>query len=117
MINYLWAFLIGGCFCLIAQVLMDAFKLLPIHLTVLYVSLGALLEAFNLYDKIIKIGHAGGLIPISSFGHSLTHGAITEATEKGFFGIFTGIFDLTSSGMAGAIFFSFICALIFKPRS
>ena len=51
--NYVSAFIIGGLICLIAQVLIDKFKLLPIHITVLYVTLGAFLEAFGLYDMLI----------------------------------------------------------------
>lgn len=113
---FLNAFLICGTICVIAQLIMDIFKLLPIHLTVLYVILGSFLEIFNLYDKLIKFGGAGALLPISSFGHSLTHAALDATSSNGYLGILTGIFDLTSSGIAGAIFISFVLALIFKPR-
>ena len=113
---FLNVFLVCGCLCLIAQLVMDIFKLLPIHLTVLYVSLGSLFEIFNIYDKFIDFGGAGALLPISSFGHSLTHAALEATKNSGYLGILTGIFDLTSSGIAGAIFISFILALIFKPR-
>jgi len=114
--TYLFAFLFCGGVCMLAQVLMDVFKLLPIHLTVLYVVMGSVLEAFGLYDKIIKVAGGGALVPISSFGHSLTHAAIQAAKSEGFLGLFTGIFDLTSSGIAMAIFSSFLVAIIFKPR-
>ena len=110
---FLNAFLICGTICVIAQLIMDIFKLLP---TVLYVILGSFLEIFNLYDKLIKFGGAGALLPISSFGHSLTHAALDATSSNGYLGILTGIFDLTSSGIAGAIFISFVLALIFKPR-
>lgn len=114
--SYLWAFLFCGGVCMIAQLLMDTCKLLPIHLTVLYVCLGSVLEMGGIYDKIIKVCKGGALVPISSFGHSLTHAAIEEALENGFIGLFTGIFDLTSSGIAMAIFSSFLVAIIFSPR-
>lgn len=114
--NYLNAFIVGGLICLIAQVLIDKFKLLPIHITVLYVTLGAFLEAFGIYDMLINIGHAGAMVPISNFGHSLAHAAVEEAKNSGIIGLLTGIFDLTSSGLAFAIISSFIMALIFKPR-
>lgn len=114
--NYVSAFIIGGLICLIAQVLIDKFKLLPIHITVLYVTLGAFLEAFGLYDMLIDIGHAGAMVPISNFGHSLAHAAVEEAKNSGLIGLLTGIFDLTSSGLAFAIISSFLAALIFKPR-
>lgn len=114
--NFVFAFLICGVICMLAQLIMDIFKLLPIHLTVIYVMLGSFLECFGLYDKLIKFAGGGALVPISSFGHSLTHAAIKAAEESGIMGIFTGIFDITSSGISAAIFCSFIIALIFKPR-
>lgn len=114
--EWVFAFLVGGMLCLIAQLAMDLFKLLPIHLTIIYVCLGALFEAFGLYDELISIGGAGAMVPISSFGHSLTHSALEAVKDKGIIGIFTGIFDLTSSGISMAIISSFIIALIFKPK-
>lgn len=114
--NYLMAFLVGGTICLIAQLLMDVCRLLPVQVTVLFVSLGSFLEAFNLYDKLIEIGHAGALVQISNFGHALTHAAVEGSAKDGVLGILTGMFNLTSSGLSGAILSAFIVALIFKPK-
>lgn len=114
--NFIYAFLFCGLICAIAQFFMDKFKLLPIYLTVIYVALGSFLEIFNLYDVFVDFAGGGALVPISSFGHSLTHAAVESAKEKGFIGLFTGIFTITSSGIALAILSSFIMALIFKPR-
>lgn len=116
MLNYIMAFLVGGAICAIAQILVDTLKVLPIYITVLFVSIGSFLEIFGLYDKLIEIGHAGAMIPISSFGHSLTHAAVEKTAESGFFGLFLGIFDLTAPGITAAILFAFIMSLIFKPR-
>lgn len=113
---YLYAFLIGGLICLIAQILMDVFKLLPIHLTVLFVVLGSFFEMFNLYDQLITFSSAGALVPISNFGHSLTHAAVSAANESGYLGIFTGMFNLSSSGLSFAVISAFIISLIFKPK-
>lgn len=110
------AFIIGGLICAIGQLIMDLFKLLPLHITVLYVVLGSALECFHLYDKLIELGGAGALMPISSFGHSLTHAAVEEATQIGYMGVLVGIFDLTSSGIAAAILFAFLVAIVFKPK-
>lgn len=113
---FLKAFLVCGVLCCIAQLIMDKFKLMPIYITVLYVILGSFFEAFGLYDLLIDFGGAGALLPISSFGHSLTHAALVGTESSGYLGILTGIFDITSSGIAGAIVISFFLALIFKPR-
>ena len=115
-VDYLMAFLVGGLICLIGKILLDYFRLLPVHLVVLFVMIGSLLEAFKVYDWLIKVGRAGALVPISSFGHSLTHAALVESEKVGYLGILTGVFDLTAGGIASAILFAFIIALVFKPK-
>lgn len=113
---YLYSFLFTGFLCLIAQLILDNTKLTPGHITSLFVVVGSFLDVFNLYDKIIlKVG-GGALVPITSFGHLLIHGALARTTDVGFMGMFMGMFDLTASGITSAIVFSFIFALIFKPR-
>jgi stage V sporulation protein AE len=114
--EYLLACLVGGSTCAIGQFMMDKFKLLPIYITVLFVTIGSFLEMFGLYDKLIAIGHAGALIPISSFGHSLTHAAVEGAMENGYLGLLLGIFDLTAPGITSAILFAFVVAVVFRPK-
>lgn len=114
--NFINAFLIGGFICFIGQILMDKFKLLPLHITVLFVVLGSIFEAFNIYDYLIDFAGAGALVPISNFGHSMTHSAIDSAMEEGYLGLLTGLFNLSSSGLSFAVFSAFIVSLVFKPR-
>ena len=59
---------------------------------------------------------AGALVPITSFGHSLIHGALGKASEMGIMGLLMGMFDLTASGITAAIVFTFIFALFFRPK-
>ncbi len=111
------SFLFCGFICMIAQIILDNTKLTPGHITSLFVVFGAFLDSFSFYDKIIKTVGGGALIPITSFGHSLIHGALNKANEYGILGILMGMFDLTATGITAAIIFSFIFALIFKPRN
>ncbi len=113
---FLYAFLVGGLICVVGQVLLDKTKLLPIHITALFVAIGTLLDTFDLYDKLVDFAGAGASVPITSFGHSLSHGAYEGATENGLIGLGAGMFDLTASGITSAILFSFIFSLLFKPR-
>lgn len=101
---------------MIAQLIMDKFKLMPIHMTVIFVVLGACLEVFNLYDMLVEFAGAGAMLPISSFGHSLTDAALQKASEVGYIGIFEGMFSSTSVGIIVAILSAFLMSLIFKPR-
>ncbi len=115
--NYLLAFLSCGLLCLIGQFLLDRFKLLPVHITVIFVSLGAVLEFGGIYDKLLDIGHTGLNVPISSFGHTMAHYAVLESKTGGIFGLMKGIMVSTAPGVIAAILAAFVVALIFKPKN
>ena len=101
---------------MLAQIILDLFELTPGVITAIFVSIGALLEFFDIYDWMIDFSGAGALLPITSFGHSLADGAFNRAVETNYFGIFLGMFDNVSSGISVAIILSVIAALIFKPK-
>ena len=111
-----FAFLIGGLICLFAQLLVDVVKLQNVHVTVLFVIIGAFLESFNIYDRLIELAGAGVLLPICSFGHTMTHSAVESALSTNYFQIFRGVFLTTSSGISFAILTAFLCSLVFKPK-
>ena len=114
--TYIYSFLFAGTLCLIAQVILDNSKLTIGHITSIFVVIGAGLDVFNIYDKIIlKVG-GGAMLPITSFGHLLSHGAMLGANESGAMGVAMGMFNLTAAGITAVLVFSFIFALIFKPR-
>lgn len=113
---YINSFLFCGFVCLVAELILDNTKLTPGHVTTIFVVLGTFLDVFNIYDKIILWAGAGALVPITSFGHLLTHGAMVSATDLGFMGLMSGMFNLTASGITAAIVFSFFLSFIFKPK-
>ncbi|MED1863600.1 stage V sporulation protein AE [Fictibacillus nanhaiensis] len=114
--EFFWEFIVGGVICVIGQLMMDVMKLTPAHVTTSFVVIGALLDAFGIYDKLINFAGAGATVPITSFGHSLLHGAMASAEEHGFIGIAMGIFELTSAGISSAVLFGFLVAVIFEPK-
>lgn len=114
--NYVNAFIFCGSICLLAQIILDNTKLTPGHVTTLFVVGGTFLDTFGLYDRFILWAGGGALVPITSFGHLLIHGALAKAFDNGFMGLVMGMFDLTSSGIIAAIVFSFFLSLIFKPK-
>lgn len=111
------AFFVCGGISLLGQLIYDNSKLTAGHITSLFVVLGAALDTFGLYDKLLEFAGAGASLPITSFGHSLIHGALVQTQEHGIMGILLGMFDLTASGITSAILFAFLVALIFKPKS
>jgi stage V sporulation protein AE len=114
---YLYSFLFAGVVCLIGQIIIDNTKLTPGHVTALFVVIGALLDAFGIYDLFIDTFGGGALVPITSFGHSLIHGALEGALSNGVMGLAMGMFSLTSAGIISAIVIAFFLALIFKPHN
>lgn len=114
---YINSFLFCGFICLLGQLILDNTKLTAGHITSLFVVLGAFLDSFSLYDKIITYVGGGALVPITSFGHSLIHGALAKADEFGFIGLMMGMFDLTASGITAAILFTFLFTLFFRPKN
>ncbi len=114
---YLYSFIFCGFICLIGQLILDNTKLTPGHVTALFVVIGAFLDIFGIYDMCIDIFGGGALVPITSFGHSLIHGALESALDNGIMGLSIGMFSLTSAGIISAIVFAFFFSLIFKPKN
>ena len=63
--EYVRAFLIGGAFCAVAQILIDKTKLSPARILVSYVVCGVLLGAIGIYKPLVDFAGAGASLPIS----------------------------------------------------
>ncbi|BAU29098.1 stage V sporulation protein AE [Aneurinibacillus soli] len=116
MSQILIAFAVGGLICVIGQLMLDMAKLTPAHVMSILVAIGAILDGLGWYDPLIDFAGAGATVPITSFGHSLYHGAWQEAEKDGLIGLISGMFQITSAGISAAVAFSFFAALVFKPR-
>lgn len=114
--TYLYAFLIGGAFCLVAQILVDKTMLTPARILVLYVSAGVLLGALGWYEPIKKIAGCGATVPLTGFGAGIAEGVRKAVAEDGFLGIFSGGFTAAAVGCTAAIVFGYLAALIFKGK-
>jgi stage V sporulation protein AE len=115
-LDFFWAFVIGGAICVIGQIMFDVLKLSPAHTMTSLVVIGAIVDGLGWYDPFIEFAGAGASVPITSFGNALVHGALAELKTQGWIGLITGIFEVTSAGISAAIIFSFLAALVFKPK-
>lgn len=113
--DYLRAFIVGGIICIIGQVLIDKTKMTPARILVLFVSAGVFLTLIGVYEPLVKFAGAGATIPLTGFGYSLAKGTMKAVSQFGLLGAFTGGFAATAAGVAAAIFFGYVTALIFKP--
>lgn len=114
--EYLKAFLCGGALCLIGQILIDKTALTPAKILVLYVVAGVTLGGLGIYKYIVEWGGAGATVPLTGFGYLLAKGVQKAVTEGGILGAFTGGITAAAGGIAAAIFFGYLVALIFKPK-
>lgn len=115
--EFVKAFIVGGLICVIGQILMDTTKLTPGRILVMFVVIGAILGAFGLYDKLIDFAGAGATIPLPSFGNSLAKATIEEVDSLGLIGAFSGGIKGGAAGITASIFFGYIMAIIFNPKT
>ena len=116
LLMFVKAFAVGGAVCTIAQIVINKTKLTAGRILVIFMLSGVVLEALGLYDYIVQFAGAGATVPISGFGHLLARGGIRGA-EKGLFYALTGPLAAASAGVTAAVIFSFVFALIFRPKS
>ena len=53
--DYIKAFIIGGLFCVIGQILIDKTKLTPARILVSYVVIGVILGGLGIYQSIVDL--------------------------------------------------------------
>ena len=114
--DYLWCFRCGGLLCLIGQVLIDLTKLTPARILTGYVVAGVILQALGLYQPLVDWGGAGATVPLTGFGYSLAKGVAKAVGEKGLLGVITGGLTATAGGIAAAVVFGLLMAVLFKPK-
>ena len=114
--EYVRAFLVGGAFCAVAQILIDKTRLTPARILVTYVVCGVALGALGIYKPLIDFAGAGVTLPISGFGYLISRGVREAIDREGFMGIITGGLTATAGGITAALFFGLVASLIFKSK-
>ena len=114
--QYLWTFLVGGAICCIGQVLIEKTNLTSARILVIFVTAGVVLGALGVYRPLVEFAGAGATVPLTGFGYSLAKGAAKGVEEMGLIGAFTGGIRSTAGGVAAAIFFGYLNAVLFAPH-
>lgn len=109
-------FVVGGLICVIGQILIDKTKLTPARILVIFVTTGAVLGGLGIYQHLVDFAGAGATVPLTGFGYNLAKGAIEGVKETGLVGAFTGGVKAAAGGIAAAVFFGYLAALISKPK-
>ena len=114
--EYLKAFVVGGLFCVVGQILIDKTKLTPARILVAYVVSGVVLGALGVYKPLAEWAGAGATVPRTGFGYNLAKGVQEAVAERGLLGALTGGLTSTAGGVAAAIFLGVVVAMLFKPK-
>lgn len=113
---YIKAFLVGGALCALGQVLIDRTALTPARILTSYVVAGVVLGALGVYAPLAEWAGAGATVPLTGFGNALARGVKDAVETSGVLGAFTGGFTAAAGGIAAAVFFGYLAAVLFRPR-
>lgn len=114
--NWVYTFIIGGAFCVIAQILIDKTKMTPARILVLYVTAGVIFTAFGWYQPLVDLAGCGATTPLTGFGYSLAKGVEKAVEERGLIGALTGGLTGAAGGIAAAVTFGYLTALLFRSK-
>lgn len=116
MMELIKAFFVGGCICVIGQILIDKTSLTPARILVCFVVSGVILGGLGLYQPLIDFAGAGATVPLTGFGATLAKGVKEAVAEEGAIGILKGGLTASAGGITAAILAGLIAAFLFKPK-
>lgn len=114
--EFVKAFLVGGLFCAVGQVLIDRTNWTPARILTGYVVAGVILSAFGWYGKLVEFAGAGATVPLTGFGHLLVQGVVAAVEETGLIGVLGGGLAAASVGIAASVVCGFLVACLFRPH-
>ena len=114
---YAKVFLVGGLLCTFGQLGLSLTRLTTARILVIYVTAGVILGGLGVYEPLVDWAGAGATVPLTGFGYALSQGAKKAVSEQGLLGAFTGGVTATAGGVAAAILFGYLFALLSKPKT
>ena len=113
--DFINAFWVGGLICVVGQLLLSLTAMTPARILVLFVTSGVVLGAVGIYQPLVDFAGAGATIPLTGFGNTLAQGVMEAVRMKGALGILTGGITAAAAGIAAAVVFGYLAAVIFNP--
>ena len=110
-------FLVGGLLCAFGQLGLSLTRLTTARILVIYVTVGVILGGLGVYEPLVDWAGAGATVPLTGFGYALSQGAKKAVAEQGLLGAFTGGITATAGGIAAAILFGYLFALLARPKT
>ena len=117
----LWrAFLVGGLICMLGQILISVYMSFGIEkesaaswTTLSLIGLSVILTGTHIYQKIVKFGGAGALVPITGFANSVAAPAIEYKKEGQVFGVGAKIFTIAGPVILYGVFVSWLLGIAY----
>jgi stage V sporulation protein AC len=110
-----WAFIVGGLICLLAQLIMNYLLKQGIgkveassYTAVIMIFLGAFLTGIGIYDELGKRAGAGSIVPITGFANAIVASAMEFKREGYIFGVGARIFTVAGP----TLLFGFVVAVL-----
>ena len=118
--NTIKAFLVGGLISVIAQGLLDLYKIAfdlkdtyansLMSITLVFVA--SLLTGVGVYDRIGQFSGAGTIIPITGFSNSMTSAALESKSEGLVLGVMNNMFKLAGAIIVAGVVSAFVAGNI-----
>ncbi len=117
--NVILAFVTGGIICCLGQLIMNLLKQNGLEkeaaaawTLLALIFLSVLLTGLNLFQKIVKFGGAGALVPITGFANSVASPALEYKAEGQVFGVGCKIFTIAGPVILYGVLTSWILGII-----
>lgn len=114
--QYVYAFLVGGMICVVGQILIDKTKLTPARILTGYVVTGVVLSAVGVYGPLADFAGAGASVPLCGFGHVMAQGVKNAVDSIGAMGILKGGLTAGAAGITAAIVFGLLASLVSNSK-
>lgn len=110
------AFFVGGCICVLGQLLVDLTRLTPAKILVMFVVIGVFLGATGIYEKLVSFGGAGATVPLTGFGYNLAKETKAAVEAEGLIGALSGPVCAASVGTMTAILCGLAASVFARPK-
>lgn len=119
-LNVFGAFIVGGMICMLGQIINNAAISMGssrqganLYTIVGLILLSVIITSFGEYSRLVRIGGAGTIVPITGFANSVASAAIEYRRENLFEGIGAQIFSVAGPVILYGIVSSSVLGLVY----
>ncbi|MCR5143298.1 MAG: SpoVA/SpoVAEb family sporulation membrane protein [Ruminococcus sp.] len=115
--QFITAFIVGGLFCAVGQILIDFTRLTPARILTGYVVAGVILGGLGIYRPLADFAGAGASVPLTGFGNLIAEGVRKAVDSDGVIGILSGGMTAGAAGITAALILGLIASLFSRSSA